>query len=100
MAKRNVVSRTLRSTRKTIGRYLTTGEKSAEATIEQLLDVLSEARVLLAKLSAGATRKRKTKSKRKTTARRKTGARRKKTKVAAAKRAVKRGRAAVRKRRL
>jgi hypothetical protein len=87
MAKRNVVSRTFRSTRKTLNRYFSPGAKSAEATIEQLLDVLGEARASLRKL--GASKKRKT---RPTSTRRKTAAK------SAAKRKVRRGSVAVRKR--
>lgn len=62
MAKRNVVSRTFRSTRKTLTGYFRPGAKTAEATIEQLLDVLADARKSLRSIGGSKKKKRKKKS--------------------------------------
>ncbi len=69
MAKRNVVSRTFRSTRKTLTGYFRPGAKTAEATIEHLLDVLADARKSLRTI--GGSKKKKRKAKKKNPARKK-----------------------------
>jgi len=69
MAKRSVVSRTLRNTRKKLTGYFQPGAKTAEATIEQLLDVLADARKSLSKL--GGTKKKKRSARKKSAAKKK-----------------------------
>ncbi|MDP2410921.1 MAG: hypothetical protein Q8M26_11625 [Pseudolabrys sp.] len=72
MAKRNLVSRTFRSTRKTLSGYFKPSAKTAEATIEQLLDALADARKSLR--SIGGSKKKKRKAKKKNPARKKRAA--------------------------
>lgn len=86
MAKSSTITKTLRNAQKAISSYIKPGRRKAAATIDDIIDMLHEARVGLAnQVTRASAKKPRPKAKKQ-----KSGTARKvKTKVVAAKRAVK-----------